>query len=237
MADEREGRGLTVPDILGLLPLRSALVFPHAVVPLAAGRPSSIRLIEEAAQSGRLVGAVLQKDPSVDAPGGADLHAVGTLTLIHKVLKQPDGTLRLVVQGISRFRVVEVIEATPYLRALVETLPEDEPQDVEGQALARSAASLFQNVIALSPTLPDELANVVSGTEPAGQVADLITASLPTLSLPLKQELLETVPVKMRLQKLIAALGKEAEVLELGSKIQSEVQSEMSKTQREFYLR
>jgi ATP-dependent Lon protease len=237
MADEREGRGLTVPDILGLLPLRSALVFPHAVVPLAAGRPSSIRLIEEAAQSGRLVGAVLQKDPSVDAPGGADLHAVGTLTLIHKVLKQPDGTLRLVVQGISRFRVVEVIEATPYLRARVETLPEEEPQDVEGQALARSAASLFQNVIALSPTLPDELANVVSGTEPAGQVADLITASLPTLSLPLKQELLETVPVKMRLQKLIAALGKEAEVLELGSKIQSEVQSEMSKTQREYYLR
>jgi ATP-dependent Lon protease len=237
MADEREGREVPVPDILGLLPLRSAVVFPHAVVPLAAGRPSSIRLIEEAAKSGRLVGALMQRDPSMDAPGGADLHAVGTLTLIHKVLKQPDGTLRLVVQGISRFRVIEVIETAPYLRARVETLPEEEPQDVEAQALARSAASLFQNVVALSPTLPDELANVVSGTEPAGQVADLITASLPTLSLPLKQELLETVPVKARLQTLIAALGKEAEVLELGSKIQSEVQSEMSKTQREYYLR
>ena len=237
MADEREGLGVTVPDILGLLPLRSAVVFPHAVVPLAAGRSSSIRLIEEVAKSGRLVGAVMQKDPSIDAPGGADLHAVGTLTLIHKVLKQPDGTLRLVVQGISRFRVVEVIETAPCLRARVETLPEEEPQDVEAQALARSAASLFQNVVALSPTLPDELANVVSGTEPAGQVADLIVASLPTLSLPLKQELLETLPVKARLSKLIAALGKEAEVLELGSKIQSEVQSEMSKTQREYYLR
>jgi ATP-dependent Lon protease len=237
MADEREGPGVTVPDILGLLPLRSAVVFPHAVVPLAAGRSSSIRLIEEVAKSGRLVGAVMQKDPSVDAPGGADLHTVGTLTLIHKVLKQPDGTLRLVVQGISRFRVVEVIETAPCLRARVETLPEEEPQDVEAQALARSAASLFQNVVALSPTLPDELANVVSGTEPAGQVADLIVASLPTLSLPLKQELLETLPVKARLSKLIGALGKEAEVLELGSKIQSEVQSEMSKTQREYYLR
>jgi ATP-dependent Lon protease len=142
-----------------------------------------------------------------------------------------------VVQGVSRFRVIEVIETAPYLRARVETLPEEEPQDVEAQALARSAASLFQNVVALSPTLPDELANVVSGTEPAGQVADLVVALLPTLSLPFKQELLETLPVKARLSKLIAALGKEAEVLELGSKIQSEVQSEMSKTQREYYLR
>src|SRR5215510_4651991 len=96
-----------VPDILSILPLRSAVVFPHAVVPLAAGRPSSVRLIQEATQSGRLVGAVMQRDPSLDAPGGADLHDVGTLTLIHKVLKQPDGTLRLVVQGISRIRIVE----------------------------------------------------------------------------------------------------------------------------------
>jgi ATP-dependent Lon protease len=237
MVDEREGRAVPIPDILGLLPLRSAVVFPHAVVPLAAGRASSIRLIEEAGQSGRLVGAVMQKDAADDAPTGDGLHAVGTLALIHKVLKQPDGTLRLVVQGLSRFRIVEVIETTPYLRARVESLPEEEPQDVEGQALARSAASLFQQVVALSPTLPDELASIVSGTEAAGQVADLIAASLPTLQLPLKQELLETVPVKTRLQKLIAALGKETEVLELGSKIQSEIQSEMSKTQREYYLR
>jgi ATP-dependent Lon protease len=237
MADEREGRGRPVPDILGLLPLRSAVVFPHAVVPLAAGRPSSVRLIEDAAQSGRLVGAVMQKDPSEDTPGAAGLHPVGTLALIHKVLKQPDGTLRLVVQGLGRVRIVEVLETTPYLRARVESLPEEEVNDLEAQALTRSAASLFQQVVALSPTLPDELASVVSGTEAAGEVADLIAASLPTLPLALKQELLETVPVRARLQKLIAALGKEAEVLELGSKIQSEVQSEMSKTQREYYLR
>jgi ATP-dependent Lon protease len=237
MVDEREGRGRPVPDILGLLPLRSAVVFPHAVVPLAAGRSSSVRLIEEAAQSGRLVGAVMQKDPSEDAPDGAGLHPVGTLTLIHKVLKQPDGTLRLVVQGLGRVRIIEVTETTPYLRARVESLPEEELQDLEAQALTRSAASLFQQVVALSPTLPDELASVVSGTEAPGQVADLIAASLPTLPLALKQELLETVAVKTRLQKLIAALGKEAEVLELGSKIQSEIQSEMSKTQREYYLR
>src|SRR6266542_3423403 len=237
MVDERDGRTPPVPDILGILPLRSAVVFPHAVVPLAAGRPSSVRLIEDAAQSGRLVGAVMQRNPSEDAPDGDGLHPVGTLTIIHKVRKQPDGTLRLVVQVLGRFRIVEVIETTPYLRARVESLPEEETPDVETEALTRSAALLFQRVVSLSPTLPDELASVVSGTEPASQVADLITASLPTLPLPLKQELLETVPVKERLQKLAAALGKETEVLELGSKIQSEIQSEMSKTQREYYLR
>jgi len=236
MTEQRDSR-VPVPDVLGILPLRSAVVFPHAVVPLAAGRASSVRLIEEATQGGRLVGAVLQKDPSEDAPAAAGLHEVGTLTLIHKVLKQPDGTLRLVVQGLGRFRIVEVIETAPFLRARVESLPEQADQDVEAQALTRSAASLFQQVVALSPALPDELASVVSGTEAPGQVADLIAASLPTLPLPLKQDLLQTVDVKPRLTKLIEALGKEASVLELGSKIQSEVQSEMSKTQRDYYLR
>jgi ATP-dependent Lon protease len=226
-----------VPDVLGILPLRSAVVFPHAVVPLAAGRPSSVRLIEEAVQSGRLVGAVMQKDPTQDAPDVGGLHPVGTVTMIHRVLKQADGTVRLVVQGIGRFRIVEVFETVPYLRARIETLSDDEPEDVEAQALTRSATSLFQKIVALSPTLPNELANVVAAGESAGQIADLIAASLPTLKLALKQELLDTVPIKARLQKLAAALGKEAEVLELDSKIQSEVQSEMSKTQREYYLR
>src|SRR5262249_46855217 len=226
MTEQREPRS-PLPDILGILPLRSAVVFPHAVVPLAAGRASSVRLIEEAAQGSRLVGAVMQKDPSEDAPGAADLHGVGTLSLIHKVLKQPDGTLRLIAQGLGRFRIVEVIETTPYLRARVESVLEEEAGDLEAQALGRSAASLFQQCVPRQPTLPDELARVVSATEPPGQAAALIASALPTLPLPLKQELLQTVAVKPRLQALIEALGKEAKVLELGSKIQSEVQSEM----------
>src|SRR5262245_5341095 len=106
MVDERDGRTLPVPDILGILPLRSAVVFPHAVVPLAAGRPSSVRLIEEATQSSRLVGAVMQRDASEESPDGAGLYSVGALAIIHKVLKQPDGSLRLVVQGLGRFRIV-----------------------------------------------------------------------------------------------------------------------------------
>jgi ATP-dependent Lon protease len=227
-----------VPDILPILPLRGTVLFPHAVVPLAAGRASSVRLIEDAVQAGRMVGAVTQRDPGQDAPGRDGLHDVGTVAVIHRVLKQQDGTLRLVTQGLQRFRLLEIVEDAPYLRARVESITEDEPlADVELEALKRSATSLFQKVVALSPTLPDELATAVAGTEAATTLADLIAAALPNLAVPLKQELLETVDVRARLQKLVAALGKEAEVLELGSKIQSEIQSEMSKTQREYYLR
>jgi ATP-dependent Lon protease len=214
-------------------------VFPHALVPLAAGRPSSVRLIEEAIQRGGLIGTVLQKDPAVEVPAEDDLHRVGTLTMIQRVLRQGDGTLRLVAQGVGRFRIVEVIATEPYLRARVEPL-DDRPaaaQDIECEALTRSAASLFRKIVALSPTLPDELANVAATTQDAGLLADVIASSLPNLPLPLKQELLEAVDVKVRLQKLVGALGKEVEVAELGSKIESEIQSEMSKTQREYYLR
>ncbi|MCL6639983.1 MAG: LON peptidase substrate-binding domain-containing protein, partial [Candidatus Rokubacteria bacterium] len=239
MAELKQTPERPVPDIVPVLPLRAAVVFPHAVVPLAAGRASSVRLIEEAAQGGRLVGVVMQRDPAEEEPGAEGLHPVGTLVMIHRVLKQPDGTLRLVVQGLTRLRLVEVLETRPYLRARVETIEDVLPgeQDVEAEALVRSARSLFQKVVSLSPSLPDELANVVDGAETSGALADVVAASLPTLPLALKQELLEAADVKVRLRKLVAALAKEADVLELGSKIQSEVQSEMSRTQREYVLR
>jgi len=228
-----------IPDVIAVLPLRSAVVFPNAVVPLAAGRPSSVQLIEEAVEQGRLIAVVMQRDPADEAPRAEGLHQLGTLVMIHRVLKQPDGTLRLVAQGLSRLRIVEVVGTAPYLRARIEALAEEVPgpHDIEAEALVRSVSSLFQRVVALSPTLPDELATVVTGAQSAGALADVVASSLPTLALALKQELLETTDVKERLQKLAAALGKEAEVLQLGSKIQSEVQSEMSKTQREYYLR
>jgi ATP-dependent Lon protease len=240
MASENDqGNDLPIPEVLGVLPLRSAVVFPNAVAPLAAGRRSSVQLIEEAVQHGRLIAAVMQRNPADEAPQREDLHEFGTLAMIHRVLKQPDGTLRLVVQGLSRLRVIEIVETEPYLRARIEPLVEavPGPHDLEAEALMRSATSLFQRVVSLSPTLPDELATVVTNTLRGGALADIIASSLPTLPLALKQELLETISVKERLQKLVAALGKEAEVLTLGSKIQSEIQSEMSKTQREYYLR
>ncbi|MGH7279845.1 MAG: endopeptidase La [Candidatus Rokuibacteriota bacterium] len=236
---EHDERDLPIPDIVAILPLRGSVLFPHAVLPLAAGRRSSVRLIEEAVQGGRLIGALMQRDAAAEAPTPDGLHRVGTLTIIHKSLKQPDGSLRLVVQGLRRFRMLEVVEETPYIRARIEVLSDDEAAktDLEGEALMRSASTLFQKVVALSPTLPDELAMVAEAAEGPGALADVIAASLATLPLALRQELLETVDVRARLQTLVTALGKEAEVLELGSKIQSEVQSEMSKTQREYFLR
>src|SRR5881296_1064243 len=239
MTDARDEKDRLVPDILSILPLRNTVVFPRAVVPLGAGRASSLRLIEEALAGSRLVGAVLQRDAAEEAPDAAGLYTVGTVVVIHRAFKQADGTLRLIVQGLERFRIVEIVQESPYLRARIEHIADDGDASptVEVEALARSALGLFQKVVSLSPTLPDELANVAAAAEGASALADLIASSLPTLPTALKQELLETTAVKQRLERLVGALGKEGEVLELGSKIQSDVQSEMTKTQREYYLR
>jgi ATP-dependent Lon protease len=238
MTDTKRDADRPMPDVVGILPLRGTVLFPQAVVPLGAGRASSLRLIEDALQGGRLVGAVTQKDPKEDAPRADGLHALGTITVIHKALKQPDGTVRLVAQGVARFRLVEIIQTEPYLKARIEPIEEPAPtDDLELEALVRSVTSLFGKVVALSPAMPDELVTLLDNVEGAGAIADMVAASLPTLPLALKQELLETVNVRERLSKLAGALGKEAEVLELGSKIQSEIQSGMNKTQREYYLR
>jgi ATP-dependent Lon protease len=238
MTDINRDADRPMPDVVGILPLRGTVLFPQAVVPLGAGRASSLRLIEEALQGARLVGAVTQKDPKEDSPRAEGLHPVGTITLIHKALKQPDGTMRLVAQGVARFRLVEIVQTEPYLKARIE--PIDEPDmaaDLELEALVRSVTSLFGKVVSLSPTMPDEMVTLLDSVDGAGAIADMIAASLPTLPIALKQALLETVNVRERLSKLAGALGKEAEVLELGSKIQSEIQSGMNKTQREYYLR
>jgi ATP-dependent Lon protease len=236
MADRSD---LVIPDVLAILPLRDTVLFPHAVLPLSAGRPASVRLLEEVARTQSLIGTVTQINPADEEPGRAGLHDVGTVTVVHKTVKQADGTVRLIVQGLQRFRIVELLEVQPFLRARIQAIPEpaEVPGDVEAQALMRSAVTLFQKVVSLSPLLSDDLATLAVNARTPATLADVIGASLPTLSTAFKQELLSTVDVKLRLQKVVAALTREADVLELGSKIQSEVQSEMSKTQREYYLR
>ncbi len=231
--------GGSVPELLSILPLRDSVLFPQAVTPLAAGREASVRLIEDAARGGRLIGVFGQRDPSVEDPQLSDLHRVGTAASILKVLKQPDGVVRLVVQGIGRVRIVEMTQAHPFLRARVEPVQDvlPAPGDLEAEALTRNAVTLFRQIVELSPFLPDELAGAVQHVAEPGRVADVIAASLPALSTQVKQELLETVDVKARLGRLVASLTKEVEVLTLGSKIQSQVESEVGKTQREYYLR
>jgi ATP-dependent Lon protease len=231
--------GTGVPEIVSVLPLRDAVLFPYAVMPLGAGRDSSVRLIEDAMSGSRTLGAFGQLVASVDAPQESDLHRIGTYTTIHKVFKQPDGSVRLAVQGITRIRLIEIVQTRPFLRARVEEVPDIMPAagDLEAEALSRNATTLFRQIVELSPLLPDELAEAVGNLTHSGRIADAIAASLPSLTSQAKQELLASADVKARLGRLVAALTKELEVLELGSKIQSQVESEVGKGQRDYYLR
>ena len=228
-----------VPDVVSVLPLRDTVLFPQAMLPLAAGRESSVKLIEDAVRGSAAIGAFGQLDPALDQPQESDLHRVGTYTSIHKALRQQDGSVRMAVQGLTRIRLLEVVQTQPFLRARVEEVPDimPVPGDLEAEALARNASTLFRRIAELSPFVPDEIADAVAQLTHPGRVADAIAASLPSLSTQTKQELLATADVKARLARLVAALTKEAEVLELGSRIQSQVESEVGKSQRDYYLR
>src|SRR5438552_2515567 len=172
---------MAVPEIVSILPLRDLVVFPHAVVPLAAGRESSLRLIEDAVRAGHPIGTFGQLDATMDAPTENDLHRIGTYTTIHKVIKQPDGPVRLAVQGLSRIRLVEVVQTHPFIKARVEEVPEIIPPagDLESEALVRNATNLFRKIVELSPHLPDELAEAIANVTHAGRLADAIAAALP----------------------------------------------------------
>jgi len=233
------GGAAPIPEQVPILPLRDTVLFPQSALPLGAGRESSVRLLEDVVRGSRLIGVFMQRDAAVEEPREADLHRVGTIATVHKVLKQPDGTVRLVVQGLRRIRMVEMTQVRPYLVARVGDVPELAlpAGDLETEALARNAGNLFRQVVELSPMLPDELATAVQNVTQPDRLADLVAATLPTLTSQVKQELLETSDVKARLTRLVAVLTKEAEVLALGSKIQSQVESEVGKSQREYYLR
>jgi ATP-dependent Lon protease len=228
-----------VPTEIGILPLRDTLLFPQAILPLAVARESSVALVNDAVKDRKVIGVVTQRDPSVDDPTENDLFGVGTLTHIHKMFRFPDGSLRLVVQGIQRFRIIQVTQYRPFLRAQVELIREEVPaaQEIEVRALAQSALGFFQRVVELSPTLSDELANLASNIQEPRHLADFVAGNLPTLNTAQKQEFLETLDVHARLERVNKVLVKDLEVLEVGSKIQSQVKSELQKNQREYYLR
>jgi ATP-dependent Lon protease len=232
-------RPIAVPDELPLLPLRDTVLFPNSFMPLAVARESSVRLIDEAISQGKLIGVFTQRDATVEEPRQADLYEVGTASLIHKMFKLPDGSLRLIVQGLERLRLDEVKETLPYLRGrvtpAVEALREDDRLEID--ALLRNIKTNFQQVVSLSPLLSDDLQTLAANIPEAGRLADFIASSLTTIATSVKQEVLETLDVRARMDALNRILIKELEVLELGSKIQSQVQSEVGKNQREYFLR
>jgi len=230
---------VAIPSELPILPLRDTVLFPNSFLPLAVARESSVRLIEEAINGSKLVGVFTQRDASIEEPSQDDLHRIGTATHIHKMFKLPDGSLRLIVQGLSRLQLDAVTAARPYLRARVnaadDTVREEDRLEID--ALQRNIKTNFQHVVSLSPLLSDDLQALAMNITEPGRLADFIASSLATLSTAVKQEVLETVDVRTRLDLLNRLLIKEAEVLELGSKIQSQVQSEVGKNQREYFLR
>src|SRR5215204_4617485 len=230
---------LALPDELPILPLRDTVLFPNSFMPLAVARETSVRLIDEAISGGKLIGVFTQRDAAIEEPQQADLFTVGTASHIHKMFKLPDGSLRLIVQGLARLTLDSVTETRPYLRAHVSPASEatGDSDRLEIDALLRNIKTNFQQVVSLSPLLSDDLQTLAANITEPGRLADFIASSLTTIATPVKQEVLETLDVRARMDALNRILIKELEVLELGSKIQSQVQSEVGKNQREYFLR
>ena len=232
-------RPLAIPADLPLLPLRDTVLFPNSFMPLAVAREASVRLIDEATATGRMIGVFTQREASIEEPMQDDLYPIGTATHIHKMFKLPDGSLRLIVQGLARVRLDGIVQTRPYLKAAVTAAEEvlREEDHLEIDALQRNIKSNFQQVVSLSPLLSDDLQSLAANITDPGKLADFIASSLTTIGTPVKQEVLETLDIRARMDTLNRILIKELEVLELGSKIQSQVQSEVGKNQREYFLR
>ncbi len=228
-----------VPSEINLLPLRDSVIYPMLIAPLSVARESSVQLIDESiVDNNRVIGVIAQRKPHIEQPGFDDVFEYGCAVIIRTLVKMPDA-VRLIVQGISRFRIVERLQESPYLRARIEVIDEVGPPDEQGEeveALRRSVAALFEQAIRLHPQLPDELRSLTQAVSETNVMTDLVAAHM-TLSLEDKQQILESTDIRERLRKLLEMLGKEVRVLELTSKVQSEVNVELSKSQREYYLR
>jgi len=238
-APSEDERPPDIPSELPVLPLRDTVLFPNSFMPLAVAREASVRLIDDATEGDRLIAVFTQRDAAVEEPKQDDLHAIGTATRIHKIFRLPDGSLRLIVQGLSRLRLERVSALHPYIKAEITAVDdiEREADALEVDALVRNIKTNFQQVVQLSPLLSDDLQSLAANVTEPGKLADFIASSLSTIGTTVKQEVLETLDVRQRLDTLNRVLIKELEVLELGSKIQSQVQSEVGRNQREYFLR
>jgi ATP-dependent Lon protease len=226
----------SLPENLPILGLSDIVIFPGAVVPLLVETGPSLKLIDDIVAGDRMLGAVLQRKPEIVEPSPEDLYEVGCVSRLAKMVKFPDGTARMLVEGLWRIRVKNYTAPAPYLRASYELLRDETEDTVELQAMLRNAHRQFEEIARMSTALSDQVKVAALNTEHPGHFADLIAANL-NLSLDDRQKLLETVSVRERLQKLLPLLNREQEVLTLSSKIQSDVASSIAKTQRDFFLR
>ena len=227
---------LELPSALPVLPLKDTVVFPDSVLPLAIGQERSIRLVDDVVSGDRLIALVASKDRDVEEPGWDDLYEVGTAAVVQKMIRVPDGSLRVLVQGIRRIRVVDRIQDEPYLIGNFEEVPEVYEESPETKALTQNVQTLFARLIGLMPYLPEELALAAANVDDPSALCHLVASTL-RLKAEEKQQILELNDVEKRLRSVLVILNRELEVAELGSKIQNQVQSEMESSQREYFLR
>jgi ATP-dependent Lon protease len=228
---------IELPSTLPVLPLKETVVFPQSMTPLAIGQERSVRLIDDVVAGDRLVALVTTRDSSVEVPGWDDIYEIGTVAVIHKMIRVPDGTLRILVGGLHRIRIAGHVSDDPYLVAELEAVPDVNDDTPEVEALTRNVQGLFSKIIGLAPYLPEELQLAATNVDDPSALAHLVASTLRTIPTDERQRILETVDVEQRLRQVSAILSREVEVFELGSKIQSQVQSEMEKGQREYFLR
>jgi ATP-dependent Lon protease len=233
---EEQTEELTFPATLPVLPLKDTVVFPESVTPLAIGQERSIKLVEDVVSGDRVLALVTVKNPEAEQPSWDDLYEVGTAAVIHKMIKVPDGTLRILVQGVQRIKLDRHVQDDPYLMGEFVELPDELKETPEVEALTRNVQNLFGRVIGLVPYLPEELQIAAANVDDPSALCNLVASTL-RLKTEEKQRLLELTDIEARLRDISAVLNRELEVFELGSKIQSQVQEEMEKGQREFFLR
>ena len=225
-----------VPEALPVVPLRNAVFFPRQAMPLAIGRETTLKAVDEAVNDNSTIAIIAQKDPSVDVPTPEDLYSMGTVGKVLKTFNLPDGSKSILVQGLHRARILSYLQQTPYLRAVVQQVDDEFTEDLESEALATTIKNVFRRAVELSPDLTVEHLSLVQNMQDLGGLADVV-ASLINVTVGEKQEILEHINVKRRLERVHYILTKLVQQLELGSKIQSEVQDEINRSQREFYLR
>ena len=225
-----------LPGELPILPLRGMVVFPQTAVPLTIGQQRSINLVDEVVTGDRMIGLVTSKNPDLENPGPDDLYKVGTVGMIHRFFRAPDGTIRLLIQGLSRIRIGEIIQTEPYLKARIEPYPEIIESGIEIEALTRNARDQFQHIAEMIPSIPRELVESIAAIDDPLQTTYTI-ANFQRMELSDAQSLLEMDSLQEKLLKLVNILTRESEVLDLGQKIQNEAKSEIEKVQREYFLR
>jgi len=225
-----------IPEELPILPLKGGVVYPNAVMPITIGQERSIKLIDEALVKDKIIAVVAVKNSDAEVPNQEDLYSIGCLAMIVKMIKLPNDQMSVLVQGQSRVHVGEYTQTSPYLMAKIDIIEEKIDKDVEIEAQMISIKNLFQRAVELSPHIPSEVGIMVMNMDDPRTLADLIASNF-NISVAEKQEILEIIDIKKRLERVTEILNKELHVLELGSKIQGELKKEMDKNQREYYLR